>query len=549
LLVFRLLDGRIAARMKRILFLSLLLLALNLHAAKRPNILFAFADDWGRYASAYAKVDGRPSPNDVIRTPHFDRVAREGVLFKNAFVTAPSCTPCRSSLLSGQYFYRTGRAAILQGAQWDAKIPSYPLMLRAAGYHIGETYKVWSPGTPRDAPYGAGKHGFEKSGSKFNGFSQNVTRLMAKGKSVAAAKQVFYDEVMGNFGAFLKARGSVRSERQPFCYWFGPTNVHRKWTKGSGKKLWGIDPDSLKGKLPAMLPDVPIVREDFADYLGEAQAFDAALGLILKKLEAIGELDNTVVVVSGDHGAPGFPGGKCNLYDFGVGVPLAVWWPGKPGGRVVDDFVNLMDLAPTFLELGGVKPPAVMTGRSLVPVLNSDKTGRVDASRDWVITGRERHVARAREGMLPYPQRALRTPDFLYIINFKPDRWPMGNPYNFNQPKVLDFNTLANNTFITFGDLDASPTKAWLVQHRDDPKWKWHYNYAFAKRPREELFILKDDPDQIKNVADNPKYAAIKKKLNAQLMAELKRTGDPRVTGDGSTFDKHPFAGDFRRTP
>ena len=173
----------------------------------------------------------------------------------------------------------------------------------------------------------------------------------------------------------------------------------------------------------------------------------------------------------------------------------------------------------------------------------------VDASRDWVITGRERHVARARFGMLPYPQRALRTPDYLYIINFKPGRWPMGDPYNLGQNEVPNFNTLANNTFITFPDLDASPTKAWLIGKRNEPKWKWHYNYAFAKRPREELFILKSDPDQIKNVAANPKYAAIKKKLNAKLMAELKRTGDPRVTGDGSTFDKLPFAGDFRFTP
>jgi uncharacterized sulfatase len=124
----------------------------------------------------------------------------------------------------------------------------------------------------------------------------------------------------------------------------------------------------------------------------------------------------------------------------------------------------------------------------------------------------------------------------------------MGNPYNLDQNEVPNFNTLANNTFATFADLDASPTKAWLIGQRNEPKWKWHYNYAFGKRPREELFILKDDPDQIKNVAANPKFAAIKKKLNAQLMAELKRTGDPRVTGDGSTFDKLPFAGDFRRS-
>ena len=123
-------------------------------APERPNILFCFADDWGRYASAYAGVDGRPSPNQIVKTPNIDRLARDGVLFKNAFVTAPSCTPCRSSLLSGQYFFRTGRGAILQGAEWNPGIPSFPLLLNEAGYHIGETYKVWSPGTPNDAPFG-----------------------------------------------------------------------------------------------------------------------------------------------------------------------------------------------------------------------------------------------------------------------------------------------------------------------------------------------------------------------------------------------------------
>ena len=208
----------------------------------------------------------------------------------------------------------------------------------------------------------------------FNGFSQLTTRRVGEGMTVRAAKQVLYDEVMGNFNSFIDAR----EKSKPFCYWFGPTLVHRKWTKGSGKALWGINPDELKGKLPKFLPDVHEVRQDFADYLGEVQAFDSALGLILKRLKELGELENTVVVISGDHGAPGFPGGKCNLYDFGVHVPLAIWWPGKPGGRVVDDFVNLMDLAPTFLDIGGVKPPKVMTGRSLVPVLKSKKQGIVN---------------------------------------------------------------------------------------------------------------------------------------------------------------------------
>jgi uncharacterized sulfatase len=137
---------------------------------------------------------------------------------------------------------------------------------------------------------------------------------------------------------------------------------------------------------------VPVVREDLADYFGEVLAFDAALGLLLDRLEAIGELDNTIVVVSGDHGAPGFPHGKCNLYDFGSAVPLAIRRGAAPGGRVLDDLVSLTDLAPTFLEAAGLTPPQVMTGRSLISLLKSERSGIIDPSRDAVFIGRERHV-------------------------------------------------------------------------------------------------------------------------------------------------------------
>src|SRR5262249_54893871 len=159
--------------------------------------------------------------------------------------------------------------------------------------------------------------------------------------------------------------------------WFGPTNTHRSWIRGSGKALWKIEPDALKGKLPAFLPDVPEVREDFADYLGEAQAFDAYIGVLLAELERTKQLDDTLVVLSGDHGPPGFTHGKCNLYDFGVAVTLAVRWPGGKAGRVVDDFVSLMDLAPTFLEVGGVKAPPGLNGRSFLDVLKSPRDGLV----------------------------------------------------------------------------------------------------------------------------------------------------------------------------
>ncbi len=352
-------------------------LAITTQRKKRPNIFFFFADDWGRYASIYNSL----GPNKALQTPVMDKFAREGIRFNNAHVTAPSCTPCRSSLLSGQYFYRTGLGAILQGARWDSNIPSYPLLLQKSGYHIGYTYKVWSPGTPKNAPYGGKAREYKKSGSRFCSFSQNATKMVKAGKTPEQAKQKICGEALENFEDFLDDRG----KDQPFCYWFGPTNTHRKWTQGSGKALWGLDPDDLKGHMPKFLPDVPEIRQDMCDYLGEVLALDKMLGLLLKKLDETGERDNTLIVVSGDHGIPGFPRGKCNLYDLGTQVPLVAQWTCQaPGGRVVEDFVNLMDLAPTFLEAAGERAPECMTGRSIVPLLCSNKEGWIDDGRDHV---------------------------------------------------------------------------------------------------------------------------------------------------------------------
>jgi len=505
--------------------------------AKRPNILFCFADDWGRYASCYKGLDGRPNANDVIKTPNIDSIASRGVIFKNAFVGSPSCTPCRSALLSGRYFFNTGQGAILSGAKWDSAIPSWPLLLRDAGYHIGKMYKVWSPGTPADAPYGQQEYAYEKAGRLVNKFSNNATKFVQDGMTVEAAKQKLFDQVKENFIAFLEAN----KDGKPWCFWYGPTNTHRTWIKGSGKALWGIEPDSLKGKLPAFLPDVPEVREDVADYLGEAQAWDACCGVIFNLLKERGLMDNTVIFVSGDHGMGGMPHGKCNLYDFGTNVALVAAGPGIKGARAVDDFVWLPDLAATFLETGGVAKPERMSAKSVWPTLRSDKTGLADQTRTWVVTGRERHVAIAREGNLPYPHRALRTKDFLFVRNFKPDRWPMGAPKGVTDTSEPSAQELENETYAAFADMDASPTKAYYVAHRHEPEMKQYYNWAFEHRPGDELYDLRKDPDQTKNVADDPAYAKQHTKLADQLMKVLKDHQDPRVMGDGSTFDKPPF--------
>ncbi|MEO1525821.1 MAG: sulfatase [Planctomycetota bacterium] len=523
---------------RAITLLSLLLIASSVSAADRPNIVMAFADDWGKYASAYAKLEPG-GISDLVSTPHFDSVAANGVLFTNAFVSAPSCTPCRSSLLSGQHFWRCGRASILQGAKWDFSSESYPLILEKAGYRIGHTYKVWSPGEPKDAPHGGKRTSFNRHGRRFNGFSQNAM----KAADSQAGKDKLFEEIRLNVRSFLDADGNAKLDGdKPFCYWLGPTNCHRKWIAGSGKKLWGIDPERLKGKLPPYLPDVEIVREDFADYLGEVQAFDGALGVLIEELRRVGQLENTILVVSGDHGIPGITRGKCNLYDLGTSVPLAIQWPSgiQARGRVIDDFVSLPDLAPTFLEVANVEAPKQMVAKSLKPVLLSEKQGLVDPTRDAVFTGRERHVGKARTGNKPYPQRAIRTSNHLFIVNFEPERWPMGIGPGMGSPQapMPPFERLRENTFAAFGDLDASPTKAWVVEHRDeDPA---SFEYAVGRRPRFELYEIKTDPHCVSNLAESPKHADTRQQLEERLMRELRETGDPRVSED-VVFERSPF--------
>ncbi|MEX0324251.1 MAG: sulfatase [Puniceicoccaceae bacterium] len=500
----------------------------------RPNILFLFADDWGQHASIYAEVNGEGTVNDALETPHFDKLAKDGVLFKNSYVNAPSCTPCRSSLLSGQHFWRTEMGAVLQGAVWDVKIPTYPLLLEDSGYHIGHTHKVWSPGTERNAPYGAKRTAYNQGGGNFNNFSQFVTQQVANEKSVAEAKEILMEQTRASFRQFLKDR----KPGEPFCYWFGPTNVHRKWIKGSGKALWGLDPDKLKGKMPPFLPDVHPVREDLNDYFGEVMGFDMAIGVFVEELKRIGEYENTLIAISGDHGAPGFPHGKCNLYDFGSRVALMLAGPGVKGGRVVDDFVSLPDLAPTFLEAGKVAIPDTMTGKSIWPVLRSSAEGMVDPSRTHVFIGRERHVRKARAGNLPYPQRAIRTKDYLLIINFKPDRYPLGDPYNLGTDKEPTVEEMEQNTFGTLPDEDAGPAKAWLVSNRNNPKWQTYFNHAYGKRPQYELFKIADDPHQMSNLASDPEYREVLERLKKQLINELESTGDPRMVDGGSFFEE-----------
>lgn len=446
--------------------------------AKRPNILLALADDW---SWPHASILG----DKVVKTPNFDKIAREGVLFTNAFVTSPSCTPSRASILTGQYHWRLEESANLHSTL-NKKFEVYPDLLEQAGYHIGFTRKGCKP-----------------------------ANIEAGGRKRDPAG-IYYEKV----GQFLKAKPKDR----PFCFWFGSRDPHRPYKEGSGVAS-GMDINKVD--VPPCLPDSQQVRSDICDYYWAVQRFDRHLGKTLKLLEDAGELDNTIIVVTGDNGMP-FPRCKANLYDLGTHVPLAIRWLGKiKPGRIVDDFVSLQDVAPTFMQAAGLKPPAAMTGQSFLKILTSEKSGQVDKTRARIFTGKERHnMCRQNKG--GFPCRAVRTKDFLYIRNFEPARWPAGDPD-------------AISTQGAYGDVDASPTKTYMLEHKDDPKVRHLFKLAFGKKPAEELYDLNKDPHQASNVAANTEYGKMKDKLASILTNELKATQDPRIFGKGDAFDKYPY--------
>jgi uncharacterized sulfatase len=462
-----------------------------------PNILLAICDDWSWPHASIAHKMGIPGSDFVVQTPVFDRIAQEGILFANAYCCAPSCSPSRSAILTGRYIWQLETAANLRGAL-PGKFTVYPDVLEEAGYHVGYMGKGWSP-TPSDFP----------------ATRAEATRKRNPAGTDFSSRQ--WSLLTGDFNQFLEGR----PKGKPFCFWLGGWDSHRPYKLDSGVAS-GMKPEDVS--VPACLPDNMTVRKDLCDYYYEVQRFDRDVGTVLNLLEERNELENTIVVMCGDNGLP-FPRCKVELYDLGTHVPLAIRW-GKniKAGRTVKDFVNLAELAPTFVEAAGQKPPNTMTVKSLTNVLLSDKEGQVDPERDKVFTGREYHDFDCRAGDVGYPIRAVRTSDFLYIRNFEPERWPAGDPIEYRRERGR------------YGEVDPCPTKKHMWDHKDDPQVEKLFQLSFGKRPAEELFDLRKDPGQLVNVADLDEYADHKRELAAMLMKELKSTGDPRALGEEHYF-------------
>ena len=455
---------------------------------ERPNILLAIADDWSYgHAGAYGCK--------WVRTPAFDRVAREGVLFANAFTNNPKCSPCRASLLTGRNTWQLEEAMCHFGI-FRNKWPVYPDLLEAAGYQVGYTGKGWGPGD------------YEAGGFKRNPAGPAFNAKKAKPPHQAMANT----DYAGNFAAFL----DDREPGKPFCFWYGGNEPHRAYEEGAGIRA-GRDPAEVD--LPGYYPDNRAIRSDMLDYALEVEHYDAHLGRMLETLEASGELDNTLILVTSDHGMP-FPRVKGQIYEAGFHLPMAVRWGSavKPG-RKVDDFINVRDIAPTFLEAAGVAIPETVTGRSFLAQLRTEKSGWVDETRKIMLIGKERHDL-GRPDDLGYPVRAIRTDAFLYVRNYETARWPVGNP-----------ETGSNNC-------DNSPTKTLLTSRFDED-----YRLCFGFRPAEELYRIDSDPDCLKNLAADPGLAESKRSLGSLMEALLRRDQDPRILGRGEVFDTYQYVG------
>jgi len=488
--------------MKQLLtfFVLLSLSGGHISAAERPNILFAIADDWGLHAGAYG--------TQWIKTPAFDRVAKEGLLFKNAYTPMAKCAPSRAIVLTGRHLWQNEEAGNHMSF-FPAKLKSWPEVLTEKGWHMGITGKGWGPGVAKDA----------------NGNQRQITgKPFNSHKSPPPTKEMGNNDYAANFKEFLDAA----PKDAPWCFWYGSTEPHRGYefqsgTKKGGKKLSDI------AKVPDYLPDDDIVRHDLLDYAFEVEHTDNHLARMIAELEKRGKLDNTLIIVTSDHGMP-FPRCKGYAYEDSNHIPLAIRWPAglnKPG-RVIDDFVNFTDIAPTILDYTGIeyKDSGMMplTGQSWRPILESDKAGQVIAERDHTLIGKERTDV-GRPNDWGYPIRGIVTSTHLYLKNYEPTRWPAGNPET------------------GYTDTDASPTKTLILElgRKDRANKFWQLN--FGLRPAEEFYDRSKDAGCIHNLASDAVNVSGMKLLRDRMENELRSQNDPRMAGNGQVFDNYPATG------
>jgi len=503
-----------------------------------PNILFAISDDQTFQHTSFAGCN-------FVKTPAFDKIASEGIYFSNCYAGSPGSAPSRSCLVTGRYHWQNEQSG-QHASSWMKKHVPFIDLLDKNGYITGRTGKGVGPfryaRNENDSLWRMG----DAAGVSHSTitYSKENDERPAKG-----IKNINYYE---NFKYFID---SIKDDK-PFFFWYGALEPHRAYEKGSwkrnGKKLEDIK------EVPGFLPDNNEIRGDLLDYAVEIEWFDFHLQQMLNYLDSIGELDNTIVIVTADNGMP-FPRAKANCYDYGVHVPFAVHYPKEfPGKRIVDDPVSFADIAPTILELTGTSSDGMlpMSGRSILNILRSKKQGIVDKTKEFVLAGRERHSS-SRYLNWGYPQRMIRSKNYIYIWNIRPERWPAGAPQRYNPkdstklwPKYgLD----EDGKYIidgAFTDIDDCPSKTNIIENYENAKYAKYFALAHEKRPEFELYNVTEDPFCLNNLAKNAEYTSVENYLKDKLLEELKKTNDPHVVGPyPEIFDSYKRYSRMRKFP
>jgi arylsulfatase A-like enzyme len=333
--------------------------------AKRPNILYIHSHDTGRYLQPYGHA---------VPAPNIQRLAEQGVLFRSAFNAAPTCSPSRAALLTGECPHSNGMLGLAhRGFSLNDYHHHLLHTLRGAGYYsalIGHQHIARGPGVI----------GYDK-----------VESSSSRTEQVAPAA-----------AAFL-----ANAPKQPFLLTVGFFETHRPFRKP------GPNEDPRFCLPPAPIPDTPQTRLDFASYKASARVMDEGVGTVLRALEANGLAEDTLVISTTDHGIA-FPDMKCHLTDGGTGVHLVVRGPGGfTGGKVCDAMVSQLDLFPTICDLAGIAHPGWLQGKSMTPLIR----GEAKEINDEIFAEVNYHAAYE-------PQRAVRTHRWKYIRHYDGRKHP-----------------------------------------------------------------------------------------------------------------------------
>lgn len=436
---------------------SFISISLFSSAIGKPNFIFFIADDvsWDDFG-CYG--------NQGVRTPNIDRLAANGIRFTNAYLAASSCSPSRASIITGRYPHNNGKAAELHLPIAD-HLPWLPESLRDAGYYSAIS----------------GKHHMKRENPRERNPFDHVDGGRVEGNRGGEANWV---SVTQN-----------RPKNQPFFFWFAAYDAHRAWDADGDwiEEQYGPKTNPAAVRVPPFLVDDAPTRQDLASYYNEIIRFDYFIGEVAEELHRQEVLNDTLMFVLADNGSP-FPRAKTRLHDSGMKTALVAHWPnGIQSKGVSDSLVSIIDLAPTLIELAGLKVGPTFQGVSLEPVFknrNKDVRKYAFSEHNW-------HDYEALG-------RSVRTKEYLYIVNDRPDAPWQGPADSVRSP--------------SFSQLLDGQQKESLTQAQAD--------VFLAPRPRMELYKTSADPHQLDNISGNPEYATVEKRLRKVLSDWRRITGD-----------------------